>query len=104
MLLMGEYNPGCVRYVHFTNRSRIGQAKKQQPKTTSQKNDHDEPSYYRPPTALFLSLHTSAPLSTLLSFVDMVSVAWQDMPGKLAKAPVYFMVHVVMCSSTSHAP
>ena len=35
MLLMGEYNPGCVRYVHFTNRSRTGQAKKQQPKTTT---------------------------------------------------------------------
>ena len=33
----------------------------------------------------------------------LVSVAWQDMPGKLAKAPVYFMVHV-MCSSASHAP
>ena len=31
------------------------------PKTTTKKhNDHDEPSYYPPPTALFLSLHTPA--------------------------------------------
>ena len=48
----------------LTNRSRTGQAKKQQltENTTKNKkhNDHDEPSHYPPQTALFLSLYTPA--------------------------------------------
>ena len=41
-----------------TNRSRTGQAKKQQ--LTENTNDHDKPPYYPAQTALFLSLYTPA--------------------------------------------
>ena len=72
-------------------------------------NDHDELPYYlhrcgsisqpiHPRRQRLMAWRTA-----LTSSVDIVSVAWLDVPSKLGSYAIYFMVHV-MCSSTSHAP
>ena len=50
---------------------------------------------------LYFLAYTPPPLAidgmidSPLSFVDVVLVAWQDMPGKLGSYAIYFMVHVM---------
>ena len=80
------------------------------PKTTKQKTQRSWRAALLSSTDGSISQHihprhqrSTAWRIALLSFVDMVSVAWQDMPGKLGSDAIYLTVHV-MCSSTSHAP